>query len=74
MKCIQPAQQTRRERRARWAPRKRQALKREGPTWDVVTAMRLWNGGLFGPLATFNFTRLILALGRPMLGIRFTRR
>jgi hypothetical protein len=38
--------------------------------WDVCTALRLWNGGLFGDWREFNYRRLRRELVRPCLPYR----
>lgn len=38
--------------------------------WDVCTALRLWNCGLFGDWREFDFRLLRRTLGRPCLPYR----
>jgi hypothetical protein len=75
--------ETRRQRRERLygpaagKPNKRLCPARPAPAekpapryWDPVTALRLWNGGLFGDWREFDFKRIRRVLVRPCLPYR----
>lgn len=75
--------ETRRQRRERLygpaagKPNKRlcpaRPIAREKPApryWDPVTALRLWNAGLFGTWQEFDFRKIRRTLGRPCLPYR----
>jgi hypothetical protein len=75
--------ETRRERRERlYGPatggpnkpvcpaRPEPAFKPAPECWDVVTAMKLWNCGLFGDWREFDYWLIIETLGRPSLPYR----